>query len=315
MSHCVRNASPAADDAPSSSMEISGSLLNAQHPNIASTVQPMAKRGKAYLTIDDKLLGARDHKDEGNAFFKDKKYSRAIVAYNKVLAFTRNLPGSKRTGGGGIHEMVQTAIADRPGSVTNEQEIEAMEIECQALTNIATCNIKLERGGQALEACRKALSLWDKLNTVSSEATREDTEAEGEAGGQRVAALAWKTHLRHAEALSLLKEFDDAKAAFKRAWELAPDATNKNAIAEAIKRLKGQRRGFQAEERVKGSALFSKAFGGDGSGDEDSGLNHVGSSSNDYVGMGVTSSGNGARSAESVGSSGRSTESSASSST
>jgi len=205
-------------------------------------------RRVAYNTIAEKLEGARAYKETGNALFKDGNFKKAVIAYRKVLAFTRGLPGSKRVSGSGdaqdasMHNMIidgQRRSGPVDQWVTDDEEEAALDIESQTLTNISTCYLRLEKGAQAQEAAKKALVLRP---------------------------YSWKAYLRMAESQLMCKEFDESKASYKRAWELAPESEikTKNFIAQEINKIKVLKKDWEAELRSATSNAFGKAFGAGG---------------------------------------------------
>ena len=203
---------------------------------------------RAYITIAQKLEGAKAYKEAGTALFKDGNFKKAVIAYRKVLAFTRGLPGSKRVSGSGdaqdasMHNMIidgQRRSGPEDQWVTDDEEEAALDIESQTLTNISTCYLRLEKGAQAQEAAKKALALRP---------------------------YSWKAYLRMAESQLMCKEFDESKASYKRAWELAPESEikTKNSIAFEINKIKQLKKDWEAELRSVTSNAFGKAFGAGG---------------------------------------------------
>lgn len=89
----------------------------------------------------------------------------------------------------------------KPIDVTDEQK--AMEMEVAALTNIATCYLKLGEPRKALEFCAKALTSNPN---------------------------AWKAALRKSEAQAMMGNYDVSRMTLGEALKIAPDAAAKSAI-------------------------------------------------------------------------------------
>lgn len=207
---------------------------------------------KSYVSIAEKLEGARQYKDEGNAHFKIGNYKKAIISYNTVMAFTRGLPGSKRVSGtrpdstdASIDTALKSQTRQGPAEnwVTPQEEEAALDLESQSLSNLASCYLKLGKNSNAQDAAKKAIGLRPK---------------------------SWKAFLRLAEAQSNTKEFDESKTSYKQAYNLVPEneVSIKNSIANAINNLKTQKKNYELELRKETVSVFGKVFGGRVSGDE-----------------------------------------------
>jgi hypothetical protein len=66
-----------------------------------TSFQPAVPAG-GYQSISEKLEKATAFKLQGNELFKEGKYKKALIAYAKVLAFTRGLPGKATMALGGL---------------------------------------------------------------------------------------------------------------------------------------------------------------------------------------------------------------------
>lgn len=201
--------------------------------------------GRSFVSIASKLEGAREHKEQGNALFKAGEFKKAVLAYRKVLAFTRGLPGSRRTSGTGrvtddtsMQDMISQRDNQGPpeNRVTADEEEAAIDIEAQSLTNIATCYLRLDKAQQAQESAKKALLLRP---------------------------FSWKAQMRLAEAQLMNKEFDEAKASFLRAHELAPESevAAKNNMVVNLNSIKALKKKWEDEMRSSTAAAFGRAFG------------------------------------------------------
>jgi tetratricopeptide (TPR) repeat protein len=106
-------------------------------------------------SVSDLLKDAVAYKEQGNALFKAGEYRKAVTKYATVFAFTRGLPGSKRSKSSLPVDIGKTGGTPLDPALENE----ASELERLCEQNIATCYIKLNSGAEALEHANKALSL------------------------------------------------------------------------------------------------------------------------------------------------------------
>ena len=97
--------------------------------------------------------------------------------------------------------MAGSEASVKPIDVTDEQK--AIELEVAALTNIATCYLKLGEPRKALEFCAKALTSNPN---------------------------AWKAALRKSEAQAMMGNYDVSRMTLGEALKIAPDAAAKSAI-------------------------------------------------------------------------------------
>ena len=123
------------------------------------------------------------YKDEGNAFFKDQNYKKALVSYGKGLAYVRGLKGKRSK------MMMSTLMPmynddNNNDSISDDDDNKAMLLEAILDTNVGVCYTKL---GEP----RKALEYYDKATTVDT--------------------TYWKALLRKSEAYLQLNLFSQAK--------------------------------------------------------------------------------------------------------
>lgn len=135
-------------------------------------------------TTQGKIEKAMALKVEGNAFFKEDKYTKAKQRYATALAYTRGLPG--REGNGGDNQMAQFAessISGKEGKMEPAQNQEVDELDAILKTNIAACFLKLNKPADALQYAREAIIHNPRY---------------------------WKASLRAAEAMESTKNYDGA---------------------------------------------------------------------------------------------------------
>ena len=115
----------------------------------------------------------------------------------------------------------------KPIDVTDEQK--AIELEVAALTNIATCYLKLGEPRKALEFCAKALTSNPN---------------------------AWKAALRKSEAQAMMGNYDVSRMTLGEALKIAPDAAAKSAI-----KIEGEKMSIAEKNATKlSNSRQKKAF-------------------------------------------------------
>lgn len=193
--------------------------------------QPLIKKQPVPFPTDipGKLARAYQHRDEGNAFFKNGKYGKAKSAYGTSLAFIRGWPGSNR-GMDGITSLASKSVSqDRV--VTPEQEKCAIELETIVLTNMATCFLKLEDPTSAKMRADEALKL------------KSDH---------------WKAFLRKAEAEIMLKDSEGAAASLAQSSRYVTEESGRIAIKEIEKKLAALRKKELNQEKLAFGGIFQK---------------------------------------------------------
>lgn len=132
--------------------------------------------------ITKKINKAKELKELGNFFFKEQKYSKAKSKYGMALAYITGFPGNKRSQTGWESLAYQSS---KDCLATDEEEIEATNLEVILQQNLSTCYIKLNDPKTAMIHCNKALH----LNPNS-----------------------WKAMLRKGEIYLMKESFDEAES-------------------------------------------------------------------------------------------------------
>jgi tetratricopeptide (TPR) repeat protein len=156
-------------------------------------------------TVDQKIEKAKQLKDEGNDFFKQGLFSKARVSYFKALAYTKGLPG-RPVNGKKVEPMAQLAASKSSSAPLDNEQITSLdELDIVLKTNIATCYIKLNEGGKAVQFANEALDLKENH---------------------------WKALLRRGEAYQLLRFHDKSIADFDKALTIIgeSDENGKNSV-------------------------------------------------------------------------------------
>lgn len=179
--------------------------------------------------VAGKLATASSYKDQGNNFFKEANYKKALVKYNTALAFTKGLPG-RNDGMDGMVKVAQTN--SKVESLSEEEDKLVKDFEIVVKTNIATCHVKLGNAEKALDAANSALALDP---------------------------TAWKSLLRKAEAIMLKKDNEKALTVLDQALSYAPEDSKANVLK--VKQKASQLFKKDLEKQRKD---FSKMFKSDG---------------------------------------------------
>ena len=187
--------------------------------------------------IATRLLQSQEWKDKGNAFFKDKKYKKAIVNYQTVFSFLNGLPGPE-DGENGMNQYAN-ALGKERATVEENQRIN--EIKSITYTNIAACYEKLNDPDQTLTFATKAV--------------------------QCNAAYA-KAHLRLGQAYMAQRDLDASQKSLEHALTLLTSsatstASIKKAILASLQQLKGLQKQQREREKQKFQGMFTK-LGGSG---------------------------------------------------
>jgi len=169
---------------------------------------------------------AEQYKQQGNAFFKDGNYKRALGSYHKVFCYLNGLqmPGEQSEASGYAQMVGQSSAATQvpPHAV---EEVNALKSSSHL--NMAACYLKTNSYAKCVDVCGKALQL-------------ERTS---------------KAFFRRGQANLELRNLDEAKADFEEAQALEPE--NKAIVAE-LRRLKAAFAQHEAKEKKKFSKMFSK---------------------------------------------------------
>lgn len=181
-------------------------------------------------SIPGKIDRAKGYKDEGNEYFKNGKFKKAIVYYSRALAFTKGLPG--RTGGmDEMSRMASNASNQSAPQISQEDNALVEELEVVLKNNIATCYIKLEDPENAMKAANEALALRPKH---------------------------WKSVLRKGEAKTLYGDYESAISLLTEALSLAPDEASSKAILKSRDNATKLDKNATKKQKTAFKGLFEK---------------------------------------------------------
>ncbi len=178
------------------------------------------------LDAAGKILKAKQLKDEGNAEFKEKNYSRALRSYFHAIAYIRGLPGRPSSIADPMGQMLTNATQNDKMSAEDAGDLD--EFECILQTNIAMCHIRLSRGFKAIEAANEAL---------------------------RLKPTSWKAKLRKAEGKLVIQDYEDCLTLLNEVEEVADDSAN-----ATIRDLREQCRLGARRTAIAEKQTFSKLF-------------------------------------------------------
>lgn len=172
--------------------------------------------------IECNLRRAATLKEEGNALFKAGNYTKAIVKYATVQAYTRGLPGSKR----GLSGMavLATSGTSQENQIAAVDEHRARELEAAALMNASLCALKVKSGQKALKFADLAVetdpSLWKVYLCIRTYVIISVFEP-----------MILQAHLRRTEALLMLNDSTGAR----KSLELCEVRINDSSVSEEEK--------------------------------------------------------------------------------
>ena len=185
-------------------------------------------------TISGKIDYALGLKEQGNAHFKAGAFSKALVCYGKVFAFTRGHPGAtfeqQEAGGFDTSKMFGNDVP----KITPAEQTRCIELELAVENNMATIFIKQKNALNAVKHSERAL-------------VRDSTN--------------WKAFLRLGEGKALLHDWEGSCKALRTAEQLAPEAnkaTIRNEREKSISQNKRERAAADAAQRKSMAGVFER---------------------------------------------------------
>jgi len=173
---------------------------------------------------EEQLRQGKAYKEEGNRWFKEANYKRALGAYHKVFCYVN-----------GLQVLDDRSAASQSGDTSSQrgrlpkEHAEDLRLLKQsAKLNMAACYLKVGQHQKCVAACTAALDLG-----VSS-----------------------KAHFRRGQAYAELRNFVAAKTDLEKAQELEPGDT---VIAQELRKLKSSQLRGDEKERKR----YAKMLGGE----------------------------------------------------
>lgn len=198
---------------------------------IKETQEGKSQRSALPQTLSEKIEAAQALKDEGNNFFKQSEFMKAKVRYARALAYTKGLPGRKDNASDPMTSYLLQNRPDEP-SLSEEQLNQIVEVESVLKTNIAVCFLRLNRPADALEYAKQALAQKPQ---------------------------SWKALLRKGEALTMLKNYQEALKALDEALLYHPDESNRISIMNARKKAVEGAKQEAADQKKAFRNIFERA--------------------------------------------------------
>jgi tetratricopeptide (TPR) repeat protein len=184
-----------------------------------------SKKRKLPQTMDEKIAEAMRLKNEGNDFFKDGRYKKAITVYSKVFAYIWQ-PSA---------EVKQYAQGAGDTEVSEDQSSSIVSLRLACWGNIASCHLKLDNPRKCMEFCKKVL---------------QEAEQEGSIvpTNQKVKAL-----VRCGQAMVMMNDLDKAKVLLTQAHSLDPQNAS---VRSEWKKLQTAFKEHKSKEKAKFGGMF-----------------------------------------------------------
>ena len=112
------------------------------------------EKKKPIMTKDDKIAQGLKLKQEGNEFYKEKKYASAARKYVRIFLYVKGLSQKAPQ-----MQMYAAATSDK---LSSDQEDQIVKLQVDANNNLAMCYIKLKNGKKAQHFSSQALELDPK---------------------------------------------------------------------------------------------------------------------------------------------------------
>mmetsp|Transcript_18366 Transcript_18366/g.41533 ORF Transcript_18366/g.41533 Transcript_18366/m.41533 type:complete len:214 (+) Transcript_18366:98-739(+) len=169
---------------------------------------------------------AEAFKQQGNAFFKEGNFKRALGNYHKVFCYVNGLqmPGESNQVASCAQMMGRSVTG---GQVPKERVEEVKRLKQSTHLNMAACYLKMGAHQKCVESCSKALADGDLP----------------------------KAYFRRGQAHLELRNLDEAKEDLQKTLALEPDD---KATEQQLKRLKQAYAQHDAKEKKRFARMFSK---------------------------------------------------------
>lgn len=177
----------------------------------------------------EQLRQAEAHKEEGNQFFKDGNYKKALGAYHKVFCYVNGLQVPSPTSSVESKDGDSSPSRSPPSSsqVPKERVEDLRKLKQSSRLNMAACYLRLEEHQKCVDACSKALELGSSA----------------------------KAYFRRGQAYLELRNLSGAKNDLERARELTP---NDPAIIAELRKLRSALGQANPKERASYAKMFEK---------------------------------------------------------
>jgi len=122
------------------------------------------------LTLDDDIKEAQRLKEEGNTYFRSKRWEEALAAYKSALGYLPRRRKEERTApeesdeGAEVQEPLPSGDAGGASSLSSSSMGEASSTDAEFVkaravlnANIGACHVKLGEHEEAVVACTEAI--------------------------------------------------------------------------------------------------------------------------------------------------------------
>jgi len=172
---------------------------------------------------EELISQAQAYKEEGNKWYGEGSYKRALGAYHKVFLYVNGLQAPTDRS---ISDTTDGAKAFSNASMIPKDRTEDVKkLKQSTRLNMAACYLKLEEHQKCVDACSQALELGSSS----------------------------KAHFRRGQAYAGLRNFGGARADLERARELAPDDP---AIVAELRRVRTAFSQGDERERKRCARMF-----------------------------------------------------------
>jgi len=177
----------------------------------------------------EQLKQAEAHKEEGNQFFKDGNYKKALGAYHKVFCYVNGLQTPAATSPGDGKEGDSSSSRSVPSSsqVPKERMQDLRVLKQSSRLNMAACYLRTDEHQKCVDACTKALELGSSA----------------------------KAYFRRGQAYLELRNLSGARSDLERARELTPKDP---AIIAELRKLRTALGQANPKERASYAKMFEK---------------------------------------------------------
>lgn len=177
----------------------------------------------------EQLRQAEAHKDEGNKFFKDGNYKKALGAYHKVFCYVNGLQAPSAMSSSDVKDGDSSPgrSASSSSQVPKDRVDDLRKLKQSSRLNMAACYLKLEEHQKCVDACTKAMELGSSA----------------------------KAYFRRGQAYLELRNLSGARNDLEKARELTP---NDPAIIAELRKLRSALGQANPKERASYKKMFEQ---------------------------------------------------------
>lgn len=180
--------------------------------------------------VAEQLRQAEAYKEEGNTWFKEGNYKKALGAYHKVFCYVNGLQAAPERASSDSKEdgASPSQSSTAANQIPKERADDVKKLKQSSRLNMAFCYLKLGEHQKCVDACSKALELGSSS----------------------------KAYFRRGQAFLELRNMAGAKADLERARELTP---NDSAIVAELRKLRSAYSKADPKEKKNFAKMFETA--------------------------------------------------------